>query len=266
VDQLNLLTAGAAGVVSFLSPCVLPLIPGYISFISGMSLGDLSAAGDRAGVPAVNRRVGEGSAGSAGARTAAQARVTRQAFLSSVWFVLGFSVVFVALGASATAVGSLLLERLSLLRQAAGVVIVILGLHLVGLYRIPFLQYEKKVEVRKRPLTAAGAFLVGAAFAFGWTPCIGPILAGILALASTQETIPQGMLLLAVYSLGLGLPFLATSLGVGAFLKFSARFRRYLRAVEVASGLLLVAIGVLLFTDRLTLLARYLSFFNRFSL
>ena len=248
-DSLNLLTAGAAGVVSFLSPCVLPLIPGYISFISGVSLGDLQAAKS---VP--------------GTDLSPRYRIQRRAFVSSVWFVLGFTTVFVALGASATAVGSLLLERLALLRQAAGVVIVVLGLHLIGVFRIPFLQYEKKVEVRQRPLSSIGAFLVGAAFAFGWTPCIGPILAGILALASTQETIGQGMLLLAVYSLGLGVPFLATSLGVGAFLKFSARFRRYLRAVEIASGLLLVAIGGLIFTDRLTLLARYLSFFNQFSL
>lgn len=239
MNGLNFATAAAAGLASFLSPCVLPLIPGYISFISGASIGDLQAAGGA---------------------------VTRRAFMSSVWFVLGFSAVFVALGASATAVGALLLQRLVFLRQAAGVIIVILGLHLAGILRIPFLQYEKKLEVRQRPLSAAGAFLVGAAFAFGWTPCIGPILAGILALASTQETVGQGMLLLAVYSLGLGAPFLATSLGVGAFLKFSARFRRYLRAVEIASGLLLIAIGVLIFTDRLTLLARYLSFFNRFAL
>ncbi|MBI3323612.1 MAG: cytochrome c biogenesis protein CcdA [Candidatus Omnitrophica bacterium] len=241
MDQLNLVTAAVAGLVSFLSPCVLPLIPGYISFISGVSLGDLQAAG-------------------------AAGQVTRRAFWSSVWFVLGFSAVFVALGASATVLGALLLQRLSLLRQAAGVVIVILGLHLVGVFRIPFLNYEKKLEVRQRPLSSAGAFLVGAAFAFGWTPCIGPILAGILALASTQESVFQGMLLLGVYSLGLGVPFLATSLGVGAFLKFSARFRRYLRAVEIASGILLIGIGVLIFTDRLTVLARYLSFFNRFAL
>jgi len=121
-------------------------------------------------------------------------------------------------------------------------------------------------EVRKRPLTSLGALVVGAAFAFGWTPCIGPILAGVLALASTQESLIQGMGLLTAYSLGLGIPFLATSLGVERFLSLFQRFRRYLRGVEVVSGLLLVAIGILIFTDRLTLLARYLSFFNRFAL
>ena len=238
-DSLNLTTALVGGLVSFLSPCVLPLVPGYISFISGLSLQDLQSSGGGA---------------------------TRKAFLSSCWFVLGFSLVFIALGASATALGGLLLPRLAALRIAAGALIILFGLHLTGVFRIPFLQYEKKVEVRKRPLTVLGALLVGAAFAFGWTPCIGPILAGILALASTQETVKEGMLLLAAYSLGLGIPFLATSLGVQTFFRFFGRFRRFLRAVEIASGLLLLGVGVLIMTDRLTLLSRYLTLFNRFSL
>ncbi len=241
MDNLNLITALLAGLVSFLSPCVLPLVPGYISFISGISLQDLQAAGS-------------------------DSRVMRRAFISSVWFVLGFSLVFILLGASATALGQSFLQRLNLLKQIAGVVIIVFGLHLIGIFRIPFLQVERKLEVRQRPLTAIGAFLVGAAFAFGWTPCIGPILAGILALASTQETILRGMALLAVYSLGLGIPFLATSLGIQLFWKFFSRFRRYLRGVEILSGILLVAIGILILTDRLTAMARFLSFFNRFSL
>ncbi len=255
MNGLNFSTAFLAGLVSFLSPCVLPLIPGYISFISGLSLQELRTA-----VP--HQRHGTSSA----AGTVPPRSPARRAFLSSVWFVLGFSAVFIALGASATALGSLLLPRLGALRLVAGAVIILFGLHLTGIFRIPFLQYEKKVEVRQRPLTAVGAFLVGAAFAFGWTPCIGPILAGILALASTQETVPQGMLLLAAYSLGLGLPFLAASLGVQAFLRFFGRFKGYLRAVEIASGLLLLAVGVLIMADRLSLLARYLTFFNRFAL
>ncbi|MBI3333217.1 MAG: cytochrome c biogenesis protein CcdA [Candidatus Omnitrophica bacterium] len=236
----SLLAAAAAGLASFLSPCVLPLIPGYISFISGISLNDLQAGPD--------------------------ATALRRAFLSSLWFVLGFSLVFILLGASATALGQLFLQRLILLKRAAGVVIILFGLHLIGILRIPFLQYEKKLEVKQRPLTAVGAFLVGAAFAFGWTPCIGPILAGILALASTQQTLGQGMLLLSVYSLGLGIPFLATSLGVQAFFGFFSRFRRYLRGVEVASGLLLLAVGILILTDRLAALGQHLAFFNRFAL
>ena len=241
ISNINLVSAVAAGVVSFLSPCVLPLIPGYISFISGVSLQDLQTA--------------EGFGAT-----------VRRAFVSSCWFVLGFSLVFIALGASATVLGGLLLPRLWALRIIAGGVIILFGFHLIGIFRIPFLQYEKRLDVRKRPLTAAGALVVGAAFGFGWTPCIGPILAGILALASTQETIGQGMLLLTAYSLGLGLPFLATSLGVQAFFRFFRRFRIYLRVVEVASGFLLLGIGVLIVTNRLSLLSRYLAFFNRFAL
>jgi len=241
MEQVTLLAAAIAGLVSFLSPCVLPLVPGYISFISGVSLEALR----------------EGKAGEV---------KTSRVFLSAVWFVLGFSTVFVALGASATALGSLLLQKIVLLRQAAGVIILILGLHLMGIFRIGFLQYQKKVNVRSRPLTAVGAFVVGAAFAFGWTPCIGPILAGILTLASTQETVVEGMGLLAVYSLGLGIPFLLTSLGVQRFLQFSMRFRKYLRTVEIAAGLLLVAVGVLIITDRFALLVQHMTFFNRFAL
>lgn len=240
MNQLNFLTAALAGLISFLSPCVLPLIPGYISFISGLSLQDLQGSASRR-------------------------EILWRSFSSSLWFVGGFSVVFILLGASATALGQVLLKKLDLFKQVAGVIIVIFGLHLIGIFRIPFLQYEKKLEVKQRPLTALGAFSVGAAFAFGWTPCIGPVLAGILALASTQETILKGMLLLGVYSIGLGVPFLLTSLFVPAFLKFFSRFRRYLRVVEVLSGILLVMIGVLIFSGRLSALAQYLSAFNRFS-
>ena len=241
MTDISFLTAALAGLVSFLSPCVLPLIPGYISFISGVSLQELR-------------------------ETAVAKETLRRAFVSSLWFVLGFSLVFVALGASATALGQLFLQRLEILKRIAGGVVILFGLHLIGVIRIPFLQYEKKLDVGKKPLTGVGAVVVGAAFAFGWTPCIGPILAGILALASTQETVLEGMLLLTVYSLGLGIPFLLTSLGVQAFWRFFTRFRRYLRAVEVVSGLLLVGIGILIVTDRLTALAQYLTFFNRFSL
>lgn len=238
--DLNLVAAFGAGFLSFLSPCVLPLIPGYISFISGLSLGDLQAS-DQGGV------------------------VVRRAFVSSLWFVAGFSAVFVALGASATAVGVLLLERLDLFRWIAGALIILFGIHLTGLIRIPFLQYEKKIDVRKRPLSAVGAFFVGAAFAFGWTPCIGPILAGILGLAATQQTVGKGMLLLLVYSAGLGIPFLITSLGVARFLKWFSRFRRYLRIVEIFSGVLLIVIGLFIVTDRLSWFARYLTMLDPFS-
>ena len=237
--DVSLAAAAAAGVVSFLSPCVLPLVPGYISFVSGASLQELQSA---------------------------DARQVRRALVGSLWFVLGFSTIFILLGASATILGQLLLQRLELFKRFAGALIILFGLHLTGLVKLPFLNYDKHLQVKARPLTWLGAYGVGAAFGFGWTPCIGPILAGILALASTQETIGQGMLLLAAYSFGLGLPFLATSLGVQAFLRFFSRFRRYLRVVEVASGILLLLVGFLIMTNRLTLLSRTLTFFNQFSL
>ena len=240
MSSVNLLTAAVAGLLSFLSPCVLPLIPGYISFISGVSLQELQAGSDR--------------------------KILLRTFVSTVWFVLGFSVVFILLGASATAVGRVLLTNLALFGRIAGAVIILFGIHLIGIVRIPFLQYEKKLHVRHRPLTGLGAFLVGAAFAFGWTPCIGPVLAAILAVASVQETVVRGMVLLSVYSLGLGIPFLITSLCGPVFLRLLGRVRWLPRAVEVVSGLLLVGIGLLMLTNRLTLLAQHLTFFNRFSL
>lgn len=239
-NDLNLLAALFAGFISFLSPCVLPLIPGYISFISGVSLESLQQGAGRESL--------------------------RRTFVSSLWFVFGFSVVFIALGASATALGQLFLQRLELLKRIAGVIIIVFGLHLIGIFRIPFLEYEKKLEVKGRPLSGFGAFLVGAAFAFGWTPCIGPILAGILALASTQETIGKGMQLLACYSVGLGVPFLLTSVGVQAFFRVFSKLRRYLRWVEVMSGILLVGIGGLILTDRLAALGQHLTFLNRFAM
>ena len=237
--DVSLAAAAAAGLVSFLSPCVLPLVPGYLSFVSGLSLGQLQAA---------------------------DARQVRRAIVGAAWFVLGFSTVFIALGASATALGQLLLDQLAFFKRLAGGLIVLFGLHLTGLVRLPFLNADAHWSVRRRPLTWLGAYGVGAAFGFGWTPCIGPILASILAVASVQETITRGMLLLAAYSAGLGFPFLLAAAAVGGFLRAFGRFKRYLRWVEVASGLLLIAIGLLVMSDRLTGLVKYFGFFNRFAL
>jgi cytochrome c-type biogenesis protein len=180
--------------------------------------------------------------------------------------VIGFTVVFVALGASASAVGNFLLTRRTIFNIVAGVIIVIFGLHLTGLVRIPFLYRSASIQTGGKQRGSAGAFFLGFAFAFGWTPCIGPILAGILALAATRDTLPQGMLLLAVYSAGLAIPFLLTSLGLSQFLKFYGRFRRHLHAVEVGSGILLIALGVLIAFNKFTVLSGYLSFLNRFTL
>jgi cytochrome c-type biogenesis protein len=235
MDQnVTLLAAFAAGFLSFVSPCVLPLIPGYISFVSGVSLEEMR--GDSA------------------------ARATRsQVFLTSVAFVLGFSIVFVALGATATAIGKFMLAQLPLLSKVAGIILIIFGLHTMGVFRLAFLETEKRMHAQRKPAGPLGAMLVGVAFAFGWTPCIGPILGGILAIAGSKNSISEGVTLLAVYSLGLGIPFLLTSLAIDQFFSATKRIRRYYHAIELTSGVLLVAIGLLIFTGQLTLIVRYLQ-------
>jgi cytochrome c-type biogenesis protein len=240
MGSVSFIAAFVAGLLSFVSPCVLPLIPGYISFISGVTLDDMRGGG-----------VGPSAGAPAGARW--------RVFGTSIAFVLGFSAVFVSLGASASALGQLLLPRLAVLGRIAGAVIILFGLHTMGLLRVGWLYSEKRIATRSKPAGFLGAGLVGVAFAFGWTPCIGPILAGILAIAAAQETVSQGIGLLAVYSLGLGIPFLVTALALNQFFAVFARIRRHYHAIEVASGTLLVVIGVLMVTNRLTMIAQYLS-------
>lgn len=238
--QLSLPIAFVAGVVSFLSPCVLPLIPGYISMLSGTSMEELKGSG----------------------QTALMERVFRNA----IAFVIGFSVVFVALGASATEVGNFLSSHRTVFNIVAGIIIIVFGVHLTGIIKLPFLYRDTRLNTGAPGRGLAGAFILGFVFAFGWTPCIGPILAGILALAATRNTVFQGMFLLAVYSAGLAIPFLLTSLGLGQFLKFYGRFKRHLHAVEVGSGVLLILIGALIALNRFTILSGYLGFLNRFTL
>jgi len=194
--------------------------------------------------------------------TALASRVLR----NSLAFVVGFSLVFVALGASATTVGNFLLVRRSVFNIVAGIIIIIFGLHLTGLVKIPLLYREARLNAGARPRGLAGSALLGFAFAFGWTPCIGPILTGILALAATRDTVFQGMFLLGIYSAGLAIPFLLTGLGLSQFLRIYGGFRKYLQVVEVASGVLLIAIGILMAFSKFTILSGYLSFLNRFTL
>lgn len=282
--EVGIIAAFIAGLVSFLSPCVLPLVPGYISMLSGIGIEQL--------------KQGEAPRGGL--------------LISALAFVTGFSVVFIAFGASASAVGAFLLKNKTLLAPVAGALIILFGLHLMDwLRRVsivaglvvggvliaagvglglamgsgsmpikpvhlislsliflagPFLSKWLNRDIHLQNVGgqpgAVSGFLMGFAFAFGWTPCIGPILAGVLAIAATRETIGQGIFLLAVYSAGLALPFLLTALGLSRFLRFYQKFRRHLHAVEVFSGVLLLAIGGLIFTDRLTWLSARFAFLN----
>jgi cytochrome c-type biogenesis protein len=238
VESPTFLAAFVAGLLSFISPCVLPLIPGYLSYISGLTLDEM-----------------EGTAATTVDRTQARRRVV----VASIFFILGFSAVFISFGAAASAFGSFLLDWRRVIGKVAGAIVILFGLHMMGVLRIGWLYSEKRVQLEKKPTSVFGAFFVGLAFAFGWTPCIGPILGGILAIASVQDTVGQGVRLLAVYSLGLGVPFLLTALAINQFFRAFAKIRKHYHAIEIGSGLLLCAIGVLIFTDRFTIIARWLS-------
>jgi cytochrome c-type biogenesis protein len=243
-ENVTLLAAFGAGLLSFISPCVLPLIPGYLSYISGLSLDEMR---------------GTGAAGAAAVAVAAPPAARRRVILSSLAFIVGFSIVFVALGAAASAIGQFLLERLPILNRIAGAIIIVFGLHTMGVLRIEWLYQEKRVQTRRKPAGLFGTMLVGIAFAFGWTPCIGPILAGIMAVAGSQETVGEGVQLLAVYSMGLGVPFFASALAINRFFGAMSRIRRHYHTVELVSGALLVAIGVLIFTNQFAVIAQWLT-------
>ena len=233
------IAAFVAGLFSFLSPCVLPLVPGYVSLISWAGVEELKSQ---------------------------ESHLLRKVMLNSIGFILGFSIVFIALGAISTQVGQLMARYKSVLAQVAGVVIILFGLHLTGIFKIKALYTDARLHSIKGGSTWGGAFLIGFAFAFGWTPCVGPILAVILGIAAVQDSVFKGILLLAVYSLGLAVPFLMTALLMGRFMKFYSGFRRHMHAVEVASGALLIVLGALLVFGRFTIISNYLSFLNRFAL
>jgi len=233
------ITAFFAGLISFLSPCVLPLVPGYVSLISGAGLDELKSP---------------------------QGQLKRRVLMNSIAFIIGFSVIFISLGAAATGIGQALGQYRSALAREAGVVIILFGLHMTGLVTIKALYSDVRLHNVKGNGTLWGSFAVGFAFAFGWTPCVGPILAVILGFASAEGSALKGILLLATYSLGLAMPFLFTALGIGEFLKFYSRFRRHMHAVEVGSGVILIALGELLVFDRFTLISSMFSFLGRFEI
>lgn len=234
-SSISIGLAFLAGLVSFLSPCVLPIVPSYVSFITGMTLDELQH--DPRG----------------------EAR--RQAAIHAGLFILGFSALFIALGASATALGTVLRRALPLLQQIGGVVIAGFGLYMLGWLRIPALLRDRRIQLAAKPAGKIGTVLAGIAFGAGWTPCVGPVLGSILLFASLEDTMARGMVLLASYSVGLGIPFFLAAVGLHWFLSGSRLMRRWLRPIELATGAFLVVLGVLLFTGRFAALA---SFFARF--
>ena len=246
-DGISIASFGAAfvaGLISFLSPCVMPLMPAYLSLVSGITVEEMME--------------GKGEEG-----------IRRRVLLGCTGFVAGFSTVFVLLGASATASGRVLQTwRVELLGveigavQVAGVVIVLMGLHMTGLLPIQALYRDTRFHSRFKPKGYLGTYLVGAAFAFGWSPCVGPILGGILTIAGGRETVYQGMLLLGVYSLGLGLPFFLAGWSIELLLASAKRLKPHFRRIEIASGALLIALGILVTTNRLTTLNSYFFFLN----
>ena len=233
-QDLSLYLAFAAGVLSFLSPCVLPLVPSYVAFLTGLSFEDLP-------------------------RDQPQKKLRRVIFSHSLLFILGFSVLFTLLGASATLLGQFLVTHRDTIRIVGGIMVILFGLFISGVFSFRFLQSEKKFHLRDKPLGYVGSFLVGVTFAAGWTPCVGPILSSILLYASTAEDLQTGIILLLSYSLGLGLPFFACSLALNTFLGAFQKTRRYIGVFTKVGGLLLILVGILLLTNSLAFLNEVLS-------
>lgn len=231
--DVTLGAAFLAGLLSFVSPCVLPIVPPYLCYLAGVSVDELK--GD-----------------------AATAETGRRVVLAAIAFVFGFSVVFVALGATASVIGQSIARYYDILTYVAGAIIIIMGLHFLGVFRIGLLFREARIHVESKPAGLIGAFLMGLAFAFGWTPCVGPVLASILFVAGSSDTIWNGAALLAVYALGIGLPFVLAAAFAGQFLKFAGRFRKHMGTVEKIMGGLLVLTGLLFITGQMSAIALWL--------
>jgi len=231
-ESLTIWVAMGAGMLSFLSPCVLPIFPSFLSFVTGLSFGELSGS-------------------------VADPRTRRAIVLNSLCFILGFSLVFMSLGASFSLLGRMLFDYQVILRKVGGALVVLFGLYIAGLLKLPLLTRDVRLELKDRPAGYLGAFVVGLTFAAGWTPCVGPILGSILVYASTAKTAAMGVLMLGAYSLGLAIPFLLSALALNRFLALFDRFKRLMPAVNMASGLFLVLVGALLMTNYFTLLSAY---------
>lgn len=233
MNNISIFLAFSAGLLSFLSPCVLPLIPAYVSYLTGSSIEDLN-----------------------------NGRAKLITLYKSFGFVLGFSIIFIFMGASITSLGKLLTTHQMIFRKIGGALIIIFGLHTTGIFKINLFYHEKrflsfdKIQGRFSPV------IMGMAFAAGWTPCIGPILSSILIYASSMETINKGILLLIMYSLGLAVPFILTALAIGNFSRQFKKFSKYLPLVSILSGILMIIMGIIVFTNKMSALSRYFNFFN----
>ncbi len=233
-QEISGIIAFSAGLLSFASPCVLPLVPSYITYITGASFKELTNIEGRSKLRWVT-------------------------IFHSLFFIMGFSFVFILMGASATYLGQLLAQYQYWIMKGGGVLIILLGIHFTGIIQLPFLQMEKRFEMRKKPLGYAGSLLVGVAFAAGWTPCIGPILSTILIYASTSKKFTTGILLLTYYSIGLGIPFFLSSLAFNSFLSAFDKIKRYMKVINIISGIFLIGIGILFLTDTFKEINAYLN-------
>ncbi|WP_306027363.1 cytochrome c biogenesis CcdA family protein [Stappia sp. MMSF_3263] len=232
-QDVTLIGAFFAGLLSFVSPCVLPLVPPYLGFLAGVSLDQLTGEGEEKADP-------------------------HKVFFASLAFVLGFTTVFVALGASASFIGQFVTQHIQIFGYIAGAAIIVMGLHFLGVFRIGLLYREARVHVERKPAGLVGAYVIGLAFAFGWTPCVGPILAAILFVAGSEESVLKGAVLLGSYALGIGVPFLIAGLFAGPFMRFMKRFRRHMVTVERVMGVFMIITGVAFMTGQMARLSFWL--------
>jgi cytochrome c-type biogenesis protein len=233
LNNISLLLAFSAGLLSFLSPCVLPLVPAYITYLTGSTIAELN-----------------------------DSKVKLKTLYNSLGFVLGFSIIFIIMGASISTLGQVLIKHQALFRKIGGLLIIILGIHMTGIIKINFLFYEKRAFPLHKINKNIGPIFIGMAFAAGWTPCIGPILSSILIYAGSMETIGKGILLLVFYSLGLAIPFIATAAAISSFSTFFKRFSKYMSLVSIISGVLLIVMGIIIFINKMGILSRYFNFIN----
>lgn len=233
-ENISIFVAISAGLISFLSPCILPVIPSYLAFITGISLEELSQQ--------ENLR-----------------KVRKKVIANSLMFILGFSIIFIALGASATFIGKFLYNNIRLFEIIGGVLVIILGFHFAGIFRLKFLDREKKIHLKKKPLGYLGTCFVGMAFGAGWTPCVGPILGAILAMAATTQDVLKGIMLLTFYSAGLGLPFFLSAFILHKFFEYFKTIRKYFKVISIVGGVLLIIVGILLISGYFSTLSGYLG-------